>query len=150
MGLLQTIRKYLIVGYHYSENWMYFFQTIKNIGRNTIVILVQISRIHLIFEHYNVNLMWVYRNLRKYLPIYMGDFRTNESKITNKLKIPYFWTSLWSKMDVFFPKITKYMLIYYSDFGKNKSKSLTFWHDYGLNSKYFFQKSQIYIGLFFR
>ena len=43
-------------------------------------------------------------------------------------------------MGYIFPTITKYMSIYYRDFGKNKSKSLTFWHDYGLNSKIFFPK----------
>ena len=86
MGLLQTIRKYLIVGYHYSENWMYF-KKIENIARNTIVILVQISRIYLFVEHYNVNLMCFYRNSQKYMQIYLGDFGTNESKI------PKFWVS---------------------------------------------------------
>ena len=43
-------------------------------------------------------------------------------------------------MDLFFPKIMKYMSIYYRDLGKNKSKKPTFWNDYSLTSKYFFQK----------
>ena len=73
------------------------------------------------FEHHSVNLIYVFPKIAPYMSIYLCDFGTKKSKITN------FWASSFRKLDVLFPQKNKYRSIYLCDFGINKSKILDIW-----------------------
>ena len=50
------------------------------------------------FEHHSVILIYVFKEIAKYMSIYICEFGTNKSKIT------HFWASSLRKFDVLFPK----------------------------------------------
>ena len=111
---------------------MYFFQKIQNIVRYTILILVQISRKYLIFQHhYIVNLLCLFRKLQ--------SIGRNTSLILVKTILRIILMKNWRTFSNKKKEKARYIIEILVQISR---KYLIIKYHYSVNLMYFSQKSQ--------